>query len=362
MSGLTYDAPVAPLDACSPLPSKDAPVAFALAAASPPAAPVLPLAAALPVADVSTLNPRRVANSYQSPPPSHPHPFSHQRMLQHMQQHKALATGVRTAAAAASATDGAASVGLTPFDAAAAAASASPEAIAAAAELASDRERSLQQQVAQLQAERAAAQAELESLRSRLRQIDDHTIRIPPTVAAPPTSASAAGSASLSAHWSEEQAMTAWQQSRALDVPLPLPELVHEFDAEAFLCAPAAAAAVATLPAATVAGAQQLHADVSMVLDHLKPSRRSESRRAQVLSFLKLLVRKCLGAQVRACSTARHRSASKRVHVALPTCVLVPRTVWRRWCAHRTITHCCRTSIALLMDRYVRFILWARTL
>jgi FtsZ-binding cell division protein ZapB len=182
----------------------------------------------------------------------------------------------------------------------------------ATAATSADRERDmgLQQQVATitaLQLENAALREEMDRLSKRMKQIDQHRIDIPPTVTqaqsqsllAPQRRPSPAVVVPVdpphhSIHWSEEQALAAWQSSQALDMPLPLIEHAERFDAEPYLRMPPSAATVN----ATTSAAFSVQRDVTSLLDYLKPSKRSESRRANVLSFLKLLVRKSLGAQV----------------------------------------------------------------
>jgi len=164
-----------------------------------------------------------------------------------------------------------------------------------------------------LQSENSAVKEELALLRQRLRLIEEHNMPIPPTVThagsrglsagfsmhstrqAPPLAASGPSSAYVAEH----QAMAAWQHSQALDIPLPLFKHAEQFDAEPFLRVPTTGALLgASLKTNTAAAAAALQRDVGSMLDYLKPSKRSESRRANVLSFLKLLVRKSLGAQV----------------------------------------------------------------
>lgn len=175
-------------------------------------------------------------------------------------------------------------------------ASASPPAVAAP--VATIEGTSLHAQVLALQAENAAAKEELALLRNRLRQIEQHNISIPPTVGAPAPSSFAPPAPSPppfdsgSNHWEEHEAIAAWQHAQALDIPLPLRQNVEQFDAEPFLRPEAGGTAT------TSAASARLHRDVSQLLSHLQPSRRSESRRANVLAFLKLLVRKSLGSQL----------------------------------------------------------------
>lgn len=240
----------------------------------------------VPSASSLSLNPRTLSNSFHTPPPVHPHLVHHQRIKDKVQQQN------KQAQAQADAT--------TTGDAIAASnPTASPPAINAAS-ASSPSASALAAQVAQLQSENAA-------LRTRLRRLEEHNISIPPTIEAQadiakPTHRSASYALSpapspppeSSNHWEEHHAIAAWQHSQALEMPLPTRQNIEQFDAEPLLTAePAADAAPAT-----VAASARLHRDVSSLLSHLQPSRRSESRRATVLAFLKLLVRKSLGAQV----------------------------------------------------------------
>lgn len=167
-----------------------------------------------------------------------------------------------------------------------------------------------QSEMLRLQAENTAAKDEIAALRQRLKQLEEIAANAGPAAAAAvaaahvPTISHASTAIGASSHHSthshahaEQEALAAWQQSQALDLPLPLMKHVQAFDAEPFLRngvlptnTPAAAALAASV--------ESLQTDVGNLLDYLKPSKRSESRRANVLAFLKLLVRKSLGAQV----------------------------------------------------------------
>ena len=243
----------------------------------------LPIVApSCPAADIPTmssdamLNPRRVANSFSTPPPVPAHAYQHVKMMAHQARTAAAATNSSSQAVENSPNEGL---------------NQSLSSLALPAPLPHSNplppQHRLQQEVLRLQAENASVKDELQALKQRLKQLEEQQSSSSsiPKLSSSSSSSNLHQTDSLSHIQAEQQALAAWQQSQALDIPLPLMKHVQSFDAEPYL-------------RPTLGSGDQLQSDIGSVLDYLKPSKRSESRRANVLSFLKLLVRKSLGAQV----------------------------------------------------------------
>lgn len=234
-----------------------------------------------PTATITTLNPRRVSNSFATPPPVPAHAYQHVKMREHQARTESNAAAAAAAASLQQEQQSQPSILAGVSDLSITPASTPPSETRSVAPA-----HQLQQEVLRLQAENASVKDELQLLRQRLKAIEDHNIGATniPTMSNQSAFPVSFDLSSISLIQAEQHALAAWQQSQELDMPLPLMKHVKEFDAEPFL--------------RQAEQGQQLQKDVGQILDYLKPSKRSESRRANVLAFLKLLVRKSLGAQV----------------------------------------------------------------